>query len=234
MEGTAFDTQDLSSSPDIRPLRSERERSGVPAKLGWFAAGALALAVVLIGAALLEHSSSTSRAVPALTPSDVLPGSQAYLFTTLSATKPGDAPGVLSNDPTGSCGIIWHLPSGDMPLHLVVVQPMKVSASSAVTVTRLSLGLDDGPSAIGPAGHGGAQTFPASWSFALKYRARPGAIFAAYARVDLRSSWWRPGSYDVLRTLSVTYTLDGQSHTIPVPLGRPACIGKPDTRPSTS
>ena len=98
-----------------------------------------------------------------------------------------------------------------------------------MTVTRLSLGVDPGPWAIGPAGLGGAQTFPPTWSFTKHYRMRPGAIFAAYVRSDLRSAWWPPGSEKVLTALNVTYTKGGVVRTTTVPLGHPACISKPST-----
>ena len=115
--------------PDLHS--SGRGRSSVASRSRWFVAGALTVALLLGCVVLVRHLARSAPVAPAFTPIEVLPGSQDYLFTKLSVTDPSEAPGAMSNDPTGSCGTIWHLPSGNVALYFVVVQPMKVSASSA-------------------------------------------------------------------------------------------------------
>jgi hypothetical protein len=230
VDTSELDAQVGTLSSNHEAPRSFAHRSAATSRFKWFTFGAFSLALIIGGVASLVDHTHSAHAKPAFIDSDAVPGAQAFAFTTLSSTNPTPAPGTMSNDPTGSCGFIWHLLIGNVVVHVVAVQALTVNTSSSVTITRLSLGADDGPSAIGPAGRGGAETIPASWSFKLHYRARPGAIFTAYARSDIRSDWWPQGSFEVFKTMLVTYKQNGSVHTTSVTLGHPACVNQPNAR----
>jgi hypothetical protein len=201
-------------------------------KLRWFFTGALALAVAFAGVAVIRHVTRSTTAPPAIVASEVVPFGQVFLLSTLNPTNPKEAKGVASNDPTGTCSIIWQLPSNDSLVHLVVVQPLAIRGSSPVTILRLSLPMGPGPSAIGPS-VGGAFTFPVRWHQRQHFRAEAGAVFVTYTRFDIRGNEWTPGTFDVDTSLDVTYSQSGFVHSTAIPLDHPACLDKPNASSSS-